>query len=67
MTAPRTMSPDPSPTGPAREFLSSREFTAWLAEARVSLALTTYQAGKLVLLGLSAEGTLSVFNRTLSR
>ena len=52
---------------PAFEFLTSRQFIAWLAEERVSLALTTYQAGKLLLLGLNSEGQLSVFNRTLSR
>lgn len=52
---------------PAFEFLASRQFNAWLAEQRASLALTTYQAGKLFLLGLNPDGGLSVFNRTFAR
>lgn len=52
---------------PTFEFLASRQFTAWLAEQRASLALTTYQAGKLFLLGLNPDGRLSVFNRTFAR
>ena len=30
----------------------SRQFPEWLAEQRVSLAFTTYQSGKLFLIGL---------------
>jgi hypothetical protein len=34
-------------------------FTGWLAEARLSLCFTTYQAGKLFFLGLNRDGRLS--------
>jgi uncharacterized protein (TIGR03032 family) len=49
------------------EFLTSRQFTAWLIEQRTSLVFTTYQAGKLFLLGIGDDGQLSVFNRTFNR
>jgi uncharacterized protein (TIGR03032 family) len=52
---------------PTLELTTSRQFTAWLAEQRVSLAFTTYQAGKLFLLGCKADGRLEVFNRTFNR
>ena len=43
--------PERSAEAPKLELMGSRQFTAWLAEQRVSLAFTTYQAGKLLLLG----------------
>jgi uncharacterized protein (TIGR03032 family) len=46
---------------------ASRGLPAWLAEQQVSLAFTTYQAGKLFLLGLKPDGRLSVFERTFDR
>src|SRR5437868_3196329 len=46
---------------------ASRQFPNWLAEQRISLAFTTYQAGKLFLLGLQPDGRLSVFERTFNR
>lgn len=49
------------------EITSSRQFTAWLAEMNLSLAFTTYQAGKLFLIGLKPDGRLSVFERTFNR
>jgi uncharacterized protein (TIGR03032 family) len=49
------------------ELTGSRLFTAWLAQARASLAFTTYQAGKLFLIGMRPDGRLSVFERTFSR
>ncbi|MEX2648199.1 MAG: TIGR03032 family protein [Alphaproteobacteria bacterium] len=52
---------------PRIELSHSRHFTAWLAEARASLAFTTYQTGKLFLIGLRPDGRLSVFERTFSR
>jgi uncharacterized protein (TIGR03032 family) len=52
---------------PRLELTGSRLFTAWLAQARVSLAFTTYQAGKLFLIGLAPDGRLSIFERTFSR
>ncbi len=52
---------------PALEISASRQFTAWLAEQRISVAFTTYQSGKLFLLGLSPDGKLAVFERTFER
>lgn len=56
----------PSPT-PAFEFTTSRNFLGWLAEQKCSLAFSTYQTGKLFLLGVQPEGRLSVFERTFNR
>lgn len=46
---------------------TSPGFADWLASRQVSLALTTYQAGKLFLIGLTAGGRLAVFERTFPR
>ena len=54
-------------SAPKFELTSSRQFPEWMAEQRVSLAFTTYQAGKLFLLGLNQQGRLSVFERTFNR
>ena len=45
----------------------SRHFPQWLAAAHCAIAFTTYQAGKLFLLGVSTDGHLSVFERTFPR
>lgn len=52
---------------PKLEISGSRLFTAWLAGQKASLAVTTYQAGKLFLIGLKPDGGLSVFERTFER
>jgi hypothetical protein len=39
-------------SSPKVEITGSRLFTQWLAQQKASLAFTTYQAGKLFLLGL---------------
>ena len=49
------------------QVLGSRHFPAWLADQRLSLAFTTYQAGKLLLLGLQPDGRLAVFERAFNR
>lgn len=49
------------------DLLPSRQFPAWLAEQRLSLAFSTYQVGKLFLIGLQPSGRLSVFERTFNR
>lgn len=46
---------------------SSRHATSWMAEHRVSLGFSTYQAGKLFLIGLQPDGRLSIYERTFSR
>src|SRR4051812_37012915 len=53
-----TMSDMPAAPEPWVEVTSSHGFPAWLAEQRVSLAFTTYQAGKLFFLGLHPDGRL---------
>lgn len=55
------------PVEPWLQVLSSRQFPAWLAEQHLSLAFTTYQAGKLLLLGLQSDGRLAVLERTFNR
>lgn len=52
---------------PKFELLASRQFPAWLTEQRISLAFTTYQTGKLFLIGLQPNGRISVFERTFNR
>jgi uncharacterized protein (TIGR03032 family) len=49
------------------EVTGSAHLADWLAEQKVSLAFTTYQTGKLFLLGHRPDGTLAVFERTFSR
>ena len=41
--------------------------TSWLAASGSSIAFTTYQAGKLFVLGVRSDGELSVFERTFSQ
>ena len=64
---PQANTPPTSGAAPALELLASRHFPSWLHEQRVSLAFTTYQTGKLFLIGLQPEGRLSVFERTFNR
>lgn len=52
---------------PRLEILASRGLPGWLAAAGVSLAFTTYQAGKLFLLGLQPNGRVALFERTFNR
>lgn len=48
-------------------FSVSRGFESWLARSGGSLAFTTYQAGKLFLIGLNDAGRISISERTFSR
>ena len=52
---------------PKLEISASRQFGNWLAESRVSLGFTTYQTGKVFLIGMRENGGLSVFERTFNR
>ncbi len=52
---------------PQLELTGSRQFPNWLAEQRVSLAFTTYQAGKLFFVGVQPDRSLSIFERTFNR
>lgn len=60
---------DPSGSAPPpageRMLLVSQNFTAWLASANIALALTTYQAGRLFLLGRRPDGTLRAHERRI--
>ncbi|MEM7670026.1 MAG: TIGR03032 family protein [Pseudomonadota bacterium] len=49
------------------EIRASRLFAAWLGDSGASLAFTTYQAGKLFLIGTQPDGRMSVFERTFMR
>jgi uncharacterized protein (TIGR03032 family) len=49
------------------EVTGSPQMSTWLAEQQVSLAFTTYQTGKLFLLGRHLEGRLAVVERTFNR
>jgi uncharacterized protein (TIGR03032 family) len=59
-------SPD-GKTEPWVEVSGSARMSAWLAEQGVSLAFTTYQTGKLFLLGRHPDGRLAVNERTFNR
>ena len=59
--------PDPADQSPSFEVSASRLFTRWLAGERASLAFTTYQAGKLVLVGLRPDGRLSIVAKSFPR
>ena len=59
--------PSRATSAPSLEISCSRQFTAWLAEQNLSLAFTTYQAGKVFFIGLQPDGQLSVFERTFNR
>lgn len=54
-------------SGPKLEISASRQFNTWLAEQTASIAFTTYQTGKLFLLGLQPDGRLSFFLRSFDR
>jgi uncharacterized protein (TIGR03032 family) len=61
------MSQSPAPPVRRLEINASRQFIPWLFEQNLSLAFTTYQAGKLFFIGLQPDGRLSVFERTFER
>jgi uncharacterized protein (TIGR03032 family) len=54
-------------TEPWVEVTGSGRLAAWLADQRVSLAFTTYQTGKLFLMGHTPQGGLAVSERTFNR
>jgi uncharacterized protein (TIGR03032 family) len=49
------------------EVTGSPHLWSWLSAQNVSLAFTTYQTGKLFLLGRNPDGRLAVFERTFNR
>jgi uncharacterized protein (TIGR03032 family) len=62
--------PPSAPTAgsePWVQVVGSPRLWNWLANEQISLAFTTYQSGKLFLLGRHPEGRLAVFERTFNR
>jgi uncharacterized protein (TIGR03032 family) len=57
----------PAAEEPWVEVTGSPHLADWLAEQQLSLAFTTYQTGKLFLLGRHPDGRLMVFERTFNR
>ena len=52
-------------TPPTLEINTSRQMLSWLSEQKLSIALTTYQIGKLYFIGLKPDNGLPVFEETL--
>jgi hypothetical protein len=52
---------------PWLEISASRNFSNWLARENISLAFSTYQAGKVFLLGRKQDGQIYIYERTLQR
>ena len=53
---------------PVFEISTSRQFPNWLASTGGSLAISTYQSSKVILVGTNKETRrISVFERTLER
>jgi uncharacterized protein (TIGR03032 family) len=55
------------PQAPWLKVTCSPGMTDWMAEQSISLACTTYQSGKLMLVGRKSDGNLSVFERNFKR
>lgn len=59
---------DAAGVAPRLEITTSRQFVSWLAASGGSLAFTTYQSGKVFLIGSNRSARkLSIFERTLER
>ena len=63
---PKKEQPATFPNG-AFELNSSRQFIAWLAEQNISLMFSTYQSGKVMMIGHNSDKQMSVFERTFDR
>lgn len=58
--------PNTSPSG--HDITADRQFIPWLAQQRISIACTTYQTSRLMLLGVSPDGnSISGFERIFDR
>jgi uncharacterized protein (TIGR03032 family) len=56
----------PATSGPWLNVQGSRHFLDWLSEMRMSLALSTYQTGKVFFVGRKQDMGLAVFERTFN-
>lgn len=61
------MAASETPITPTLEITTSRQMLSWLAEQKISIALTTYQIGKSYFIGLKPDNSLSVFERSFNR
>ncbi len=61
------MADEPAPGRRAFRVFTSVGFPQWLASEEISIALSTYQLGKLFLVGVQQSGKLGVFERTFNR
>ncbi|MFT4998826.1 MAG: hypothetical protein ACJA0M_001552 [Chitinophagales bacterium] len=52
---------------PQFELNATRQFVPWLIEQNISLGFSTYQSGKILLVGHNSNQQLSVFERTFER
>jgi uncharacterized protein (TIGR03032 family) len=52
---------------PQFELNATRQFVPWLIEQNISLGFSTYQSGKILLIGHNDKEQLSVFERTFER
>jgi uncharacterized protein (TIGR03032 family) len=70
MTAPKTTPPSstkPQNRDKSEVLLASQGFVGWLANQNCSVALTTYQAGRLFLIGRKPDGTLRANERLIEQ
>lgn len=61
------MPDSPEPQALPVQILASRSFADWLREQNFSLAITTYQSSRLLLIGQNANGGISGFERLFER
>jgi uncharacterized protein (TIGR03032 family) len=52
---------------PQFELNATRQFVPWLAEQQISLGFSTYQSGKILLIGHNDNAQISIFERTFER
>jgi uncharacterized protein (TIGR03032 family) len=65
--SPARMQPMDAPTRRSWQIQPTPGFVDWLAECDLSLLITTYQIGKLLMVGRGADGKLSVCDQTFPR
>lgn len=54
-------------TSPSFELMTSRNFQTWLIGQQASIAFTTYQVGKVFMLGTNPDGKIHLTERTFPR
>ncbi len=55
------------PAKPSFELMTSRNFQSWLISQKASIAFTTYQVGKVFMLGTNPDGKIHLTERTFPR